>query len=131
MRINRIFTIARASLYEKFVPCPIPRAPSLRFGLGTRKRPPTRAFPFELSHLFDEFPGVGKLFQQAVDVLDRCATAPSDAASSAAVDDLGLVALLGRHGTDDGFHVPQSSLIHHGEGPLWAHRPRQHLDQRL
>src|SRR2546425_4759796 len=130
MRINRILTIAVASLYENACVPDSPR-PSLLVRLGAGKWPPTRAFLFELSHLFDEFTRVCKLSQQTVDGLDRCAAALGDATSSATVDDLGLVALLDRHGTDDGLHVPQRFLIHHGEGPLRSHSPRQHLDQRL
>src|SRR5688500_226121 len=78
-RINRIFTIDLASLSP---------------------------FLFNLPHLPDQLLRLAELLQQAVDVLDRRPAASGDTAPPAAVDDVGIAPLIGRHRADDRLHAP-------------------------
>jgi len=60
------------------------------------------------------------LAEEVVDLLDGGAGAEGDALAAAAVDDGGVVALLGGHGVDDGLDAGELGLVDIGGGLLHA-----------
>ena len=72
------------------------------------------------AHAFEEFGHLGVLAEEVVDLLDGGAGAEGDALAAAAVDDGGVVALLGGHGVDDGLDAGELGLVDVGGGLLHA-----------
>src|SRR2546428_60590 len=78
-------------------------------GKAWKPRPGQLALqPLELLHHLAE---LRVLLEQPVDVLHAGAAAAGDALAAAAVDDLGMAALLGRHGADDGVEAGEICLL--------------------
>ena len=75
------------------------------------------------AHGFEHFGHLGVLAEEVVDLLDGDAGAGGDALAAAAVDEVGVLALLVGHGVDDGFDAGELALVdvfrglgHAGEG---------------
>ena len=86
------------------------------------------------AHAFEEFGHLGVLAEEIVDLLDGGAGAEGDALAAAAVDDGGVVALLGSHAVDDGFDAGELGLVDVGGGLLHASKRaygRQHFQDGL
>src|SRR5262249_38668879 len=76
------------------------------------------------AHVLEHLSHLGVLAEELVDFLDSGARSAGDAFAAAAVDDLVMLALVLRHGVDDGFHARElrivdvvGSLLHVGERP--------------
>ena len=74
------------------------------FAAATLAPPLFLAVAAHHTHLFHHLLHVFELFDKLVDVVDGCAAAGGDASSAAAIERVGVLALVDGHTADDRFH---------------------------